>query len=110
EYPLANDELMDEMQVDSSRLTPREGNARKAVNLRWDETLWSAAQQTFGDSVPIEAIYELNGLTPKVVVFEGKKVLQAPVYPGGRTYLLPAPLEIAALKERLWKRLGMDAN
>lgn len=74
-----------------------DGCERSFVTLNWDQTLYAVAQKKYGAEIPIEAIYEINSMWPTVQDGPGGKSLREPVYPGGKTYWLPAGKEIESL-------------
>lgn len=98
-------ENMDEVIVLNPSEPVADASRRAAVTLNWDDTLWALARPLYGDDVPVDAIYELNGLKPREVTEAGMKRSLPPIYHGGRTYLLPALSEIAELTERYRSRL-----
>ena len=73
---------------------------RSFVTLNWDQTLYAVAQKKYGSEIPIEAIYEINAMLPTVQDGPSGKSLREPVYPGGKTYWLPAGREIKTLTEK----------
>lgn len=81
---------------DSNRIV-NDKSERSFVTLNWDQTLYAVAQKKYGTAIPIEAIYEINAMLPTVQDGPSGKSLQEPVYPGGKTYWLPAGSEIKTL-------------
>jgi hypothetical protein len=73
---------------------------RTEVTLKPGQTFWKLAEEKYNGQHPIEAIYAANGLTPKWVEKDGKKVLEDPKYYAGKTYVLPAESEIEALTKK----------
>ncbi len=78
---------------------------RSFVTINWDQTLYAVAQKKYGSDIPLEAIYEINEMTPVVTSGPGGKVLKEPIYPGGKTYWLPARKEVSALTEKYRERV-----
>lgn len=78
---------------------------RSFVTINWDETLYAVAQRKYGSDVPLEAIYEINNMTPSVSGGTAGKTVKEPVYPGGKTYWLPARSEVDTLTEKYKERL-----
>ena len=89
---------------DSSDSSPPESGedvpGRTSVTLKKGDTFWKLCQEKYGDKYPIEAIYEANGLTPKVTEAGGKVTLEDPTYYAGKTYVLPAQSEIEELTKQ----------
>lgn len=78
---------------------------RSFVTINWDQTLYAVAQKKYGAEIPLEAIYEINQLTPVVSRGSDGNKVNEPVYPGGKTYWLPARKEVEALTERYRERV-----
>ncbi|PZM83465.1 MAG: hypothetical protein DKT66_09940 [Candidatus Melainabacteria bacterium] len=78
---------------------------RSFVTINWDETLYAVAQRKYGSDVPLEAIYEINNMTPSVSGGTAGKTVKEPVYPGGKTYWLPARSEVDTLTEKYKERV-----
>jgi hypothetical protein len=78
---------------------------RSFVTINWDQTLYAVAQKKYGSDIPLEAIYELNQMTPVVTDGPNGKALKEPVYPGGKTYWLPARDEVCAFTEKYKERV-----
>jgi len=78
---------------------------RSFVTINWDQTLYAVAQKKYGADIPLEAIYEINQMTPTVSIGPDGKALKEPVYPGGKTYWLPARKEVNALTNRYKERV-----
>jgi len=79
---------------------------RSFVTVNWDQTLYAVACKKYGKNVPLEAIFEVNHLTPTVKDGPNGKELQEPVYPGGKTYWLPARQEVDLLCDRYKQRVN----
>ena len=105
--------LMDELHPQVEAANENEGasaeNAddkqRSFVTINWDQTLYAVAQKKYGSDIPLEAIYEINQMTPIVTSGPGGKVLKEPIYPGGKTYWLPARNEVGPLTEKFRERV-----
>lgn len=89
------------------------GNANERTQhaLSWSDTTWSLAAAKYNDFGTkqldaIEAIYELNGMTPKVVMKNGSQELIAPRYGAGQQLILPAESEIQDLRRKFWERMA----
>ncbi len=78
---------------------------RSFVTINWDQTLYAVAQKKYGADIPLEAIYEINQMTPTVVSGHDGKAAKEPVYPGGKTYWLPSRKEANALTEKYKERV-----
>lgn len=78
---------------------------RSFVTINWDQTLYAVAQKKYGADIPLEAIYEINQMTPTVSIGADGKALKEPVYPGGKTYWLPARKEVNALTDQYKERV-----
>ncbi len=78
---------------------------RSFVTINWDQTLYAVAQTKYGADIPLEAIYEINQMTPTVADGPTGKALKEPVYPGGKTYWLPARKEVSALTKQYKQRI-----
>lgn len=90
-----------------------EGVGRTEVTLKSGQTFWKLAEEKYGGQHPIEAIYAANGLLPKWVEKDGKKVLEDPKYYAGKTYVLPAASEIEELTKKYKqqvKELGQNGK
>lgn len=81
-------------------------NERTHVRLRWDDTLYRLACNKYGTAFSMEAVFEANKMTPKVVQKDGKREYQAPIYYAGQVIVLPAKDEANALSEQFRKRMG----
>ncbi len=90
---------------DKARVGP--ANERTKVRLRWDDTLYQLACNKYGsDDFSIEAVFEANNMTPKVIKKDGKREYQAPIYYAGQVVVLPANDEAGVLSEKFRKRVG----
>ena len=78
---------------------------RSFVTINWDQTLYAVARKKYGSDIPLEAIYEINQMTPTISNGPGGKALKEPIYPGGKTYWLPARKEVDALTDRYKERI-----
>lgn len=78
---------------------------RSFVTINWDETLYAVAQKKYGSDIPLEAIYEINNMTPTISEGTAGKAVKEPVYPGGKTFWLPARKEVGALTEKYRDRV-----
>lgn len=78
---------------------------RSFVTINWDETLYAVAQKKYGSDIPLEAIYEINNMTPTISEGTAGKAVKEPVYPGGKTYWLPARKEVGTLTEKYKERI-----
>ena len=87
-----------------------DGKERSFVTLNWDQTLYAVAQKKYGSDIPIEAIYEINEMLPTVKEGPDGKSLQEPVYPGGKTYWLPAGSEIGTLTDKYKQKIKALMN
>ncbi len=96
-------EKVDENTACSSEID--DDKQRSFVTVNWDQTLYAVAQKKYGSDVPLEAIYEINQMTPVITSGPDGKALKEPIYPGGKTYWLPARREVSALTEEYRKRV-----
>ncbi len=78
---------------------------RSFVTINWDQTLYAVAQRKYGSDIPLEAIYEINQMTPTVTDSPTGKELKEPIYPGGKTYWLPARDEVSVLTDKYRQRV-----
>lgn len=78
---------------------------RSFVTINWDQTLYAVAERKYGSDIPLEAIYEINQMTPTVTEGPTGKALKEPIYPGGKTYWLPARDEVGALTDKYRQRV-----
>jgi hypothetical protein len=78
---------------------------RSFVTINWDQTLYAVAQRKYGSDIPLEAIYEINQMTPAVTDGPSGKALKEPIYPGGKTYWLPARDEVSVLTDKYRQRV-----
>jgi len=83
---------------------------RSFVTINWDQTLYAVAKQKYGADIPLEAIYEINQMTPTVTEGPAGKALHEPIYPGGKTYWLPARKEVSTLTDRYKQRVKQLMN
>ncbi len=96
-------ESVDENTACSSEIA--DDKQRSFVTINWDQTLYAVAQRKYGADIPLEAIYEINQMTPTVANGPAGKALREPVYPGGKTYWLPARKEVSALTKQYKERV-----
>lgn len=101
-----NDGATDSKSRDKARVGP--ANERTEVRLRWDDTLYQLACNKYGSSFSIEAIFEANNMTPKVVKKDGKREYEAPIYYAGQVVVLPADNEAPALRQKFCQRMGVS--
>lgn len=79
----------------------RVGDANEAtiVKLNPGDRIWNLANSKYGTPA-IEAIFEANGMSPQVVVQDGKPTLFDPSYKAGTEIVLPKAEDVPALTEQ----------
>lgn len=103
-----DDGATDSRSRDRARVGPP--HERTRVRLRWDDTLYQLACNKYSNGFSIEAIFEANNMTPKVVKKDGKSEYQAPIYYAGQIVVLPADGEAKELCRKFHERMGKEAN
>lgn len=92
--PTSRDEEAERARASGGDRTTTAGGER--VTVRQGDTLWKLAEQKYGGKHPLEAIYEANGMHPKVNQANGKIEMTDPKYGPGQ-YVLPDEKDIPAL-------------
>jgi hypothetical protein len=78
-----------------------EANEETSVKLIYGDRFEKLAQAKYGKQMPMEAIYEANGLRARVTTgADGQQHIKEPMYYAGRTYKLPAEQDIPELVRR----------
>lgn len=87
---------------------PRVGTANEESNVKliYGDTFERMAKAKYGHSVPVEAIYEANGLQQTITEKNGERCTKDPIYYAGKTYKLPAEQDIPDLVRRYYDRIG----
>lgn len=90
----------------------RVGSANEETNVKliYGDTFERMAKAKYGKSVPVEAIYEANGLQQTFTEKNGERCAKDPIYYAGKTYKLPAEQDIPELMRRYHERLGGPAQ
>lgn len=93
------------MTAESEHLRNRVGkpNETTSIVLQKGDTFWSLSEIKYGGIHPIDAIYEINNLTPRYENRDGKRFLVDPIYYAGREYILPSSMELEKLKASFWQ-------
>ena len=80
---------------------------RTTVHFKEGDTLWDLAESKYRGQYSLGAVYEANGLTPRVVTHNGKREFLAPTCYAGCDYILPAQSEMSALDQQFKLRIGL---
>lgn len=83
-----------------------DGETESKVKLIYGDTFHKLAQAKYDKQVPMEAIFEANGLKATETTKDGKTSFKDPIYFAGREYTLPAEKDIPELVRKYWDRMG----
>jgi phage tail protein X len=76
------------------------------VKLIYGDTFSRLGRAKYGKDVPMEAIFEANGLKATYTERNGELCAKDPIYYAGKTYKMPAEQDIPDLVRRYWDRVG----